>query len=411
MLSKVVPAAVGLLLVAISAFQEPRPLDPVRQLQFAVIIALGAAVVIAYLKRPGQSGSRMLARPLWMWLGVFTASAAVSFVASPHSGYAIVRTSVYVALLLAGIALCAVYSSGRWSTRNWYIAIALSGLPFLAFAFVDMFTGSGRAEVFDVGVYLNVRHVGSAGFLVAAAATALGATETRARIPAFIITTFALAAVMASGSRGALLFWLVFTGGLVILLRNRRRVFWHSTIAVAVSAGVVWTLHTTAALNTADIFSRVAIKIGSDLNEVSSGRIELWTASFDQFLSAPWFGSGPDAYLLSRCCETSTSHAHNFVLQGFMEFGVVGCILLFALIVTATRLAGGAKQVVHAALATEQNKVLTAMVAALCCYSMVDGTYYWLLPLFHTIVYLGLWCAAIRNPAGAGKPASELLLS
>jgi exopolysaccharide production protein ExoQ len=60
-------------------------------------------------------------------------------------------------------------------------------------------------------------------------------------------------------------------------------------------------------------------------NQVSSGRFELWAATYEAWLKAPWFGWGSGSTFWEvRALGWKHTQPHNFVLQFLISWGLVG---------------------------------------------------------------------------------------
>lgn len=62
-------------------------------------------------------------------------------------------------------------------------------------------------------------------------------------------------------------------------------------------------------------------------NRISSGRMELWDATYRKWLQAPWFGWGSGSTFWEvRALGWKHTQPHNFVLQFLVSWGVVGAV-------------------------------------------------------------------------------------
>jgi hypothetical protein len=148
-------------------------------------------------------------------------------------------------------------------------------------------------------------------------------------------------------------------------------------------------------LHSPNIFGRVGEVVESQGAGFDSGRLPLWTASIKQILAHPFFGSGPEGYWLSGCCDQSILQAHNFVLQFLMEFGALGCGVILFILYRAFRHLGGFASVLSLAGATSGNRILACMIAAYLAYSLIDQTMYHLLPMLLMAPVAGLFAAGL----------------
>jgi O-antigen ligase len=176
-------------------------------------------------------------------------------------------------------------------------------------------------------------------------------------------------------------------------------------LILATSAGLVWYLDHSGILPSPNIFDRVAgLQAGTESFDAS--RVRIWIGAIGQITAHPLFGSGPEGYFLSGCCDRRVLQAHNFVLQFLLEFGVVGCtigVLLLHRVLVGT---GGLRETMKLTLATESNRLLACLLAAFLAFSLIDQTLYHVLPLLHFALLMGLFAAGLaRARTQRGKPS------
>jgi O-antigen ligase len=169
-----------------------------------------------------------------------------------------------------------------------------------------------------------------------------------------------------------------------------------------VGAGLVWYLDRTGKFLSPNIFERIDSLAKGDTT-FDSGRLMVWGQSARQILARPLFGSGPEGYWISGCCERAILQAHNFVLQFLLELGLVGCVVALLLLACAVRGLGGMASARHLLFATPVNRVLAGLVAAYLAYSLIDQTMYHLLPLLHFALFAGLLAAGLVQARAAAR--------
>lgn len=123
----------------------------------------------------------------------------------------------------------------------------------------------------------------------------------------------------------------------------------------------MWYLDRPGLLPSPNIFRRVAQSTGANFD---SGRIAVRIDSLKQIGVHPLFGSGPESYWLSGCCDRRILQAHNVVLQFLMEFGVIGCGIVALLVARAIKHLGGVAATMGLVAATSVNRVLACLFAA-----------------------------------------------
>src|SRR5690606_31091435 len=126
------------------------------QLQFAVVILAWALIVLWFLPHRGL----LRAREPWLWSLLIASCASVSVVRSPDALASSVRLLLLVALVLVAVAVTGLVRRGAATPSVWLLVIVGCAVPFVLHALVTML-GLEQAVYADIGVYWNVRHVGS----------------------------------------------------------------------------------------------------------------------------------------------------------------------------------------------------------------------------------------------------------
>ncbi|MCL1095269.1 O-antigen ligase family protein [Shewanella kaireitica] len=119
----------------------------------------------------------------------------------------------------------------------------------------------------------------------------------------------------------------------------------------------------------------------SDVNQLSSNRLEMWTHCFRYGLESFWLGHGPDAY---RFMPTKTAgvQPHNLFLQVFLEAGFIGLLCFSAILISS----------IYKAILLLVNKVKSeheeavslafVVIVAMTIHGTLSGTYYHAQPLY-----------------------------
>ncbi|GEA61690.1 O-antigen ligase family protein [Vibrio comitans] len=111
------------------------------------------------------------------------------------------------------------------------------------------------------------------------------------------------------------------------------------------------------------------------LDKISNGRLDIWLDAIRNIKEAFWFGHGPDSY--REIGSFGFFQPHNFILQYFIEFGVIGTSLIIILISLSL-----IKGVVFS-LKVSNNKNLptvllfVSIVLGYLIQGLVDGVFYW----------------------------------
>lgn len=365
------------------------------------LLALAGAALLALL----MLGRRMaVPRDIALPLLAFAAAAVVSVLGSGDSDASLLRLELYLAMGLFAVAVYLVYRDSNGLPLDGYLlAVGIVHVPFLLgailwiSALVPPFWQYGPR----VADFAHVRQFGEFGFFAAASGTALGIVSRRLLVPSLLLGTAAVFGLVFTGCRGALLAWLLFLVLCCCLGRARLRAAALGGSTFAVAAVAVWYLDRSGLLPSPNIFGRLVTLAQASGEGFDSGRIALWLASLKQITVHPLFGSGPEGYWISGCCDRTLMQAHNFVLQFLLEFGVVGCGLVLLVAVRAVRRAGGLNGLRQLTCATSENRILGCLLVAYAAYSCIDQTMYHLVPLLHFALFAGLFGAGLLQASRA----------
>ncbi|MDQ4040197.1 MAG: O-antigen ligase family protein [Actinomycetota bacterium] len=206
----------------------------------------------------------------------------------------------------------------------------------------------GAAEGLLIAVYLMLSR--------RAATTRLWAV---AALPALAI------AVVASGSRGPVV---GLTLGLVVLLalalthaRARRRLLVVAGAALIAVVAVVQTVPTSTLSRSLEVI----VASGTDLS--SNGRSQLWAAAWEGFLKHPFGGLGTGGFADLRAAEI---YPHNLLLEAAVELGIVGLLIVAAMLVWTFVRIGRAWRI-----ARDEDRLLAGVVAALFSMAVVNALF------------------------------------
>lgn len=359
------------------------------------LLALAGVALLLLLAR----GCRLsLPRDVALLMFALAAAAIVSVLGSGNADISLQRLELYLAVaLLATVVYLAYRDQEVLPLEGYLLWIALVHLPFL-FSAILWIKDAGPPfwvdQYYRVAHFANVRQFAECSFFAAASATGLCVLSRRLIVPSFLLAVAALFGIILTGSRGAALSWVIFVMLACFFSHARLRVAVHGVLVLALAAGLVWYLDRTGALISPNIFARVASEqVGTE--SFDNSRLDLWAMSLKQIAAHPLFGSGPEGYWLSGCCNPRILQAHNFVLQFLMEFGAVGCAIAFLLVARAIRGLGGSVVVIRLTLATPVNRVLACLLISFFAYSLIDQTMYHLLPLLHFALFAGLFAAGL----------------
>lgn len=411
LLEWLVPALFALLLSATVRFHS-LALVPTMPRMVGNLLALAAVALLVL----GALGRRLNPpRDVALLLLPVAAAATVSVLGSGDADISLLRLELYLAMALLAIVFHLLHRDAtRLPLEGYFLCIGLVHLPFLVGAVLWI-----RALDVPFGVYgprisdfAHIRQFGELGFFAAVSGTALGVLSRPLLLPSFLLGAIAVFGIALTGSRGALLSWIIFVVLLCCLSRARLRAALLGLTTLVASTVVVWYLDASGLLPSPNIFGRLEqIKSAAGQN-FDSGRIDLWIASIKQIVAHPFFGSGPEGYWISRCCDLTVMQAHNFVLQFLLEFGLIGCGTCALLLARVAAHRGGFAGLRRLALATPANRVLVCLLASYCAYSLIDQTMYHLVPLLNFALFAGLFSAGLAQASAAAaalvSPRREL---
>ncbi|MEO6876249.1 MAG: O-antigen ligase family protein, partial [Opitutaceae bacterium] len=129
------------------------------------------------------------------------------------------------------------------------------------------------------------------------------------------------------------------------------------------------------------------------VSQLSSTRTDFWLAVVQRAKDALWFGHGPDAYRFLTP-KLDGQQPHNFILQFWLDLGVVGAVPLLVLLGGA--LVFGWRQTLQtkSPMAQAWLAVLTASLVA----GLLDGVFYHLLAFLPAMLAVGVAIVFISRP-------------
>ncbi|MEJ0098642.1 MAG: O-antigen ligase family protein [Pseudomonadota bacterium] len=391
-----IPASFALLVSATIRFHSLAP-GPSMPRMVGDLLAI-AAIMLVLLMALGRHLA--VPRDITRLLIALGAAAAVSVLGSGGTDISLLRLELYLAIaLLAIVFYLAHRDTGQIPLASYFLGIGLVHLPFLmtAVLWIKGLTPPFWQYGLRVADFAHVRQFGEFGFFAAVSSTALTALSRRAGLPAFLLAFAAVFGIVLTGCRGALLSWILFVVLLCFFSPARLRIAVHGFAVLALSAGLVWYLDHSGLLPSPNIFNRVAQLAQGEGPGFDSGRIPLWMSSLKQIAAHPLFGSGPEGYWLSGCCDRTIMQAHDFILQFLMEFGAVGCSILALIVIRTIKHLGGGAALLKRAGATPGNRILSCLMVAYLAYSLIDQTMYHLVPLLHMALFSGLLAAGLAQ--------------
>lgn len=221
----------------------------------------------------------------------------------------------------------------------------------------------------------NIRQIGNNVGILMIAPTVLLLSKGKSRLlPYALAFIVVLAFATWTGSRASLLgFAIGVTVGLLIV-RNFSTVQNACISGLSAVAGILISLVVPVPHTSFGLFR--LFKTSGEQIDTSSGRLELWTQTWQQILHSPWFGygSGRFAREMNRLYGVELNHPHNFILQYFYDWGVFGgttALLVLAILGLKILQKKDADPIARFAAITAY--------CAICSMAMIDS------PLFHPL--------------------------
>ncbi len=172
--------------------------------------------------------------------------------------------------------------------------------------------------------FINVRHFGSWTGAVSAAFLVILLNDKDHRAPGWphLFYFLAIAMTIWSGTRAAILALVI--ASTVIVAMNRRlptlRTFGIIAILTGAGATAAWLL-----IPYDDpTFHLFAGRAAETSDDVASGRLAMWIATYDRWLASPFLGWGSGSTFWEVFVGWSHTQPHNAVLQFLISWGVVG---------------------------------------------------------------------------------------
>lgn len=138
------------------------------------------------------------------------------------------------------------------------------------------------------------------------------------------------------------------------------------------------------------------VEKSKSVDQFSSDRLTIWKKCIGDIKGNPWLGVGPDNYKYNCGLKSRhTRHPHGVIVQALLDWGIVGAVIFFVLVLLTLKSA--AMGIMQAAEPLTSN--LTGLWAALTllAFSMVDGTLYYAFPMM--FIATGLALAFQPEPA------------
>ena len=154
-----------------------------------------------------------------------------------------------------------------------------------------------------------------------------------------------------------------------------------------------------------DLATRTIEAAGAqDLNQLGTGRLDMWLRSWDSVKDHLLFGLGPQGYWLMPN-RVFGIQPHSFLVQFLVEWGLVGGFLFLALLIYAFY-RGFLTHIVRAKGRVDVASLSAGtMIVALTIHGLVDGTYYHPQPSLYLAIAFAIW--TLPRPSGNTSVLAE----
>lgn len=343
-------------------------------------------------------------RKLWVWLACIVGVLVISNSSASSDGVGLAdwwRVFQVFAHCLLGVVLL-IWVRNEADALLWVaIAVGLAVLAYTTILLIIWFGMSDPAQhdwFYNPPLFAHIRHVGyfmCIGGVVGA--WAVLAARGGLRCIAWVVYVLALAVLLWSGGRGALLATLVGGAWLMPMAQpgTHRRIwlwlllglllgFLLSALFPVEQGGMGW------------VSAWERSEAAKSINALSSSRLDVWSYVLRFVAQRPLLGWGGEGFL-AVWDGFPIRQAHNSLLQVLIEWGGVGMLIIyFPLMFLAvqgfrTYLAAGGRDKFTPGLGA-------ALTASLLAFSMVDGIFYYGLPLaFLAVGYAALGAGIMNN--------------
>jgi len=403
LLGVVMPIASGLIYPTYFHMMRNEWLEWTRLLEIQFLVAELLVIHVAFYKRldvasvlRGLSGVSRLALVMFV-TGVWFSSLFVS--ANPtYSAALSLATVIHVLFALSVFHL--VRLAGIPSIKDFAIPMCV-GLVLIALYTVWRFkfpidaalVPGGKIEWdFAIPGFISVRYLGIYAGALTAFFIALVMTERNKGGASFAEFGVFVAMSMAiwTGTRAAVFGCFV---AIALMLLITRRLPPFAVIArMALITGLAVAVSQALLPAGQPVFQLFDPGETSNVDQLSSGRIEMWAATIDTWRKAPLFGLGSGSIFWEIDFGWTHTQPHNAILQFLLSWGLVGTI--GALWLFGLAIYKGQQN-------TNRNPELwpfTAMLYALLAMSMVDGALY-----YPRLVIMIMLCFAVTFPARTAR--------
>ena len=382
---------------------------------YELIFVLVYVALLRHLPRTAGSGrtTRILLVAIALWMVCIT----ISFVASPYDVAATVPGRLRYLQTISHVVffgavrdfLCRVRLPVTWLL----MVIPASGFAVALMAAYLLIGADGQNPAVSERWFNDPpfnSHIRHSGYQIAAGVGALtaffvsGSRASPARVALLLVLIVLCAFLLWMGGRASILSVLTAFALLAAAVRIK-----------GVAGGGLWlafTLSMAAGLvlsewlavfdwnGVVDLATRTAEAVAAeDLNQLGTGRIDIWRTSWESVREHLIFGLGPNGYWFMPN-RVFGVQPHSFLVQFLVEWGLAGGLLFLGLLLYGFW-RGFLEHVVRARGELDVASLSAGtVIVVLTVHGLVDGTYYHPQPSLYLALAFAIWTLPRRSEAG-----------
>ena len=340
---------------------------------------------------------------------LFLISGLISTLISPKIGIAIHRYISIIIWLIYLWLMVYLIQEKYLSPRILVITGAASCLLPIAIFLISYGvsdTDQSLMATFDrLNFYSNIRHFGY-HLTAATLASLYFLIDQSFNLKKLAFGVFLIAinfsTLIVSGSRQGILVVTIFSSLLFVFYYRK---YWLPILVTLLICLImlVAAIYSDSGENTLHLLHRLSL---SGLTSGAWGRTDLWITTFGMIKESAAFGYGAEAFVaLRKSLEAfavlrngielkSAVHPHSIIFQSLLEWGFIGSVLYFSILISA--LSKFRKRIDFKNLSATDTPVITAFlsICALLTNSLIDGTYYHVLPIYFSSISFAILIAS-----------------
>ncbi len=272
----------------------------------------------------------------------------------------------------------------------------------------------GLTGMFKLTYFRHIRHFSYIAFIACAFSyilLSLYGQDMVAKVVFGVFLTISIFGLLLSYGRGAILAFALFI--LIFELANtdvKKAVFKLLVFLCCTGLFYVVCWHTELKPISQHVFGQLIAEKGSGafniVNQLSTGRLELWRFAFALSLESPVYGHGVGSavWMFSGTGHGWAAQPHNAPIQWMLDFGLIGFFLISIVLFKVYGpfvLALFMEIVKRKQTLSSEHRALTAFLMAYFIFSLTDGLFY------HSQPMMIFFLASVFLYLGGGKATAE----